>query len=304
MKKTLLTALLAVLMIIAVFAFSACDDGLLADGAKASITLNGDSIQLSDSSAGQVEGSDLKITKGGVYTVTGTLNDGQILIEVGKEINVTLILKNANLTCLDSAPIFVKSAKNCYIELADGTTNTVTDGETYAYANALETEPSAAIFSKADLFIQGTGALVVNANYNNAIASKDDLEIKGGNLTITAANNGLKGKDSVVIKKGDITITSSGDAIKSDEDANRAKGYVQIEGGTLNLTAGDEGIQAFTDVTINGGNITINAASNGIKSEYTIAINGGNVNITCGGDGADSPEISGAATVNGSQVQF
>lgn len=303
--KKLISAFLSVILLLLPCLLVSCD-GLLSDSKpiEATVTLNGDSIQISDASAGTVEGSDLTIVKGGTYTVTGTLNDGRIIVSTDKETNVTLILQNASLSCSDSAPIYIKSAKNCYINLAEGSVNTVTDGETYVYANALETEPNAAIFSKCDLFFEGSGTLTVQANYNNGVVSKDDLTVRGGNLNVTAKNNGLKGKDSVVIEDGNLEIESVGDAIKSNKDTDPAKGYVRIEGGTLVLKAGDEGIQGKTNVTINGGTITIEAEGNGIKADSNVMLNGGEITITAGSDGVDAPQVTGSATVNGEKITY
>ena len=47
--------------------------------------------------------------------------------------------------------------------------NIITDASTYVYEDATTDEPNAAIFSKDDLKIDGTGSLTVNANYNNGI---------------------------------------------------------------------------------------------------------------------------------------
>ncbi|MGO4843945.1 carbohydrate-binding domain-containing protein, partial [Rhizobiaceae sp. 2RAB30] len=72
-----------------------------------------------------------------------------------------------------TSPIFVEEAGKTIISLQEGTTNVVTDGKTYVYADASTDEPNAAIFSKDDLTINGTGKLVVQGNYNNGITSKD-----------------------------------------------------------------------------------------------------------------------------------
>ena len=99
--------------------------------------------------------------------------------------------------------------------MPDGTTNTITDGDSYTFEDSTTDEPNATIFSKDDLTIRGNGTLTVNANYNNGITSKDDLKITGGNITITSADDGLMGKDSITIKGGNITINASGDGLKS-----------------------------------------------------------------------------------------
>ena len=84
------------------------------------------------------------------------------------------------------------------------------------YDEADSNEPNAAIYSKSDLAIGGTGSLTVNANYNHGIQSKDDLKITGGNLTVNAANDGLKGRDAVVVRDGVITITAGGVSFKAE----------------------------------------------------------------------------------------
>ena len=60
-----------------------------------------------------------------------------------------------------------------------------------------EDEPNAALYSKADLTINGTGALTVEGNYRHGVNSKDDLVVTGGTLTVTAKEDGLRGKDCV-----------------------------------------------------------------------------------------------------------
>lgn len=82
-------------------------------------------------------------------------------------------------------------------------------------------EPSACVYSKDDLTINGTGTLNVIANYNNGIVSKDDLKVTGGNISVTAVHDGLRGKDSVTVKDGVITVNAGGDGIKSNNDTAR-----------------------------------------------------------------------------------
>ena len=130
--------------------------------------------------------------------------------------------------------------------LRTGTSNVVTDGQTYNLPEG-ETEPDAAVFSNDDLVFEGTGSLTVNGNFNNGIASSDDIDINGGNITVTAVNNGIKGKDSVVIVNGTVTVNAGGDGIQSDNDEDPEKGYVTIAGGTLDVTAASDGIQAEDD---------------------------------------------------------
>lgn len=71
------------------------------------IQLNGDTVTVNGYGA-KVSGGDVTITAAGTYVISGTLNDGQILIDAGKNDTVTLILNGTNISCFDSAPIYAK----------------------------------------------------------------------------------------------------------------------------------------------------------------------------------------------------
>ena len=214
-----------------------------------SITVNGNGVT--------VDENIVTITQGGTYSLSGTLDDGQVIVNAGDLDQVELLLNGVHLTSSTSAPIYIMNADKTTLTLVEGTESVITDAESYVYEDATVDEPNAAIFSKDDLKINGTGSLIVNANYNNGIASKDDLDIKNGDITINAVNNGLKGKDSIEIDNGTFLINSGGDAIKSDNTTDTTKGWITINNGTFNLTATGDGIQAETDLLINGGTFTI-----------------------------------------------
>jgi hypothetical protein len=228
------------------------------------ISLEGDSITFEGSGA-TVSGSIVTITSAGTYSVSGTLNDGQITVDTVDGETVVLVLNGADITCSTGAPIYVANAEKTVITLADGTQNYVTDGASYVFEGA-EDEPSAAVFSKDDLTINGSGSLTVNANYNNGIASKDDLKITGGSITVNAVNDGIKGRDSIAIRDGTITLNAGGDGLQSNNDEDVEKGYISIEGGTLNITAAKDGIQAETRLKVSGGSITISSGGGSINS--------------------------------------
>jgi hypothetical protein len=225
------------------------------------IKLEGDSITF-DGSGATVSGNILTITSAGTYSISGILNDGQIIVDTEDEEKVVLVLNGADITSSTSAPIYVSNAEKTVITLADGTENYVTDGSSYIFEDA-EDEPNAAVFSKDDLTINGNGSLTVNANYNNGIASKDDLKITGGTITVNAVNDGIKGRDSIAIKDGVITVNAGGDGMQSNNDEDAEKGYVSIEGGTLDITASLDGIQAETSLLVSGGDITITSGGGG-----------------------------------------
>lgn len=258
------------------------------------ITMNGDQVQTSGDGV-EVDNSNITISKGGTYVFSGTLNDGTVLVDVSKEDNVQLVLNGASITSSEYAPIVIKSAKNVFLTVAEGTSNTITDGAEYVYDVQDEVSPNAAIYSKTDLIINGSGTLTVKANYNDGITSKDDLEIISGTLMITAADDGIVGKDSISIRDGQITIASEGDGMKSSNEEDVAKGYIVIDGGSFDIKAGNDGIQAVTQLIINDGdfNIVTDGGSANASTDSS-----GNVNKEWGNRGGGRGQMP---TESGSQ---
>lgn len=218
------------------------------------ITLNGDSVTADDKNV-EVDGSKVTITGAGTYVLSGTLSDGQIVVDSDDKDSVRLVLNGAEITCSNSSAIWVKDG-DTIITLADGTENTLTDGAEYT-TDSEDDEPKAAVYAKDDLTFNGSGSLTVNGNYKNGIQCKDALKFVSGTYTITAENNGLVGKDSVSIKDGTYTITSGGDGIKSTNTDETDQGYVIIDGGSFTITAEGDGIQAETLLRVNEGDFTI-----------------------------------------------
>jgi len=168
------------------------------------ITL-GDEITISGSGA-TAEGSRVTITAAGTYSISGTLNDGQVLVNTADSKTVKLILDGVDITCSTSAPIYIVNAEKTVITLADGSQNYITDGASYIFEDSASDEPSAAIFSNDDLTINGDGLLTVNANYNNGIQSKDDLKINGGYIVINATGDGFDVNGSIAMTDGVVII--------------------------------------------------------------------------------------------------
>lgn len=197
------------------------------DDDACSIELHGGSPSISGSGAEaeQREYYVVKITEGGTYVISGSLENGQIYVEAGEN-QVHLVLNGAKLSCKASAPIYINNGRKTVITLAAGTENVLTDGTDYTYAvtesdeetGEITGEPNAALFSKKALTINGSGSLSVTGNFNNGITCKDELKIMNGTITVTAQNHGIRGNDFVVIKGGSIAVAAlEGDGIKFDE---------------------------------------------------------------------------------------
>jgi len=277
------------------------EDTNTAIGSNATIvTLNGTSIAV-DGTGASASGSKLNITAGGTYQLSGTLSDGQIIVNTTSKTTVRLILKGVDITCSDSAPIYIMDAKKAVLILADGTKNSLTDGTKYTLTDVQAQEPSATLFCKCDMTITGNGSLTIAANYNNGITGKDNLKITGGTISITAVVDGIKGRDYTAIKNANITVDAKADGIKSSNDVDSALGFVSIESGTLNINAGMDGIKAETDVSISGGTFIIKSADDALDSNGSMTISGGSLKLTAVDKGMNAAT---SLTITGGNIAF
>lgn len=291
------------------------------------ILLNGDSISV-DGAGATAEGGTVTITSPGTYRLAGSLADGQVVVDAEDGV-VGLALDGADVNSSTGPAIYILSAREAVIVLAEGTENHVSDGSARA-DTGMEDEPTAAIFSMADLTISGTGSLVVDGNYNDGIASKDGLVVVGGTIAVRAQDDGLRGKDYLIVRGGEMAVEAGGDGLKADNDVDASRGYVRIEGGSLDVTAGGDaiagetavmvadgelnltsggghggsvgesasakGIKGLASVTVDDGILAIDSADDAIHSNGRIVVNGGTFVLSTGDDGmhADaSLEING-----------
>ncbi len=241
-----------------------------------------------------VDGTTVTITSAGAYKVSGTLDDGEIIVDAADDAAVQIILDGTDITNTDGAAIAIMNADTATVTLAEGSANTLTDGDVYVFAEG-EDEPNAALFSTADLTLGGTGSLTVFGNYNDGIASKDGMVIVGGDIVVDAVDDGIRGKDYVVIEGGNLEITAGGDGVKSDEDEDPERGYIRIADGQIAVTSSDDGVQATTDVVITGGTLDVVAGGatasdspRGIQGDEMVAISGGSITVSSADDAVHS----------------
>ncbi|WP_294374427.1 carbohydrate-binding domain-containing protein [uncultured Clostridium sp.] len=218
----------------------------------------GDTIDLKGVTTGiSVSDNIITIQCGGTYCISGTLNEGQIVVDA-KDSNVNLVLNGVDITCSNSSPVLVKEADKTVIALADGSENVLNDGENYIYEDENTDKPDSAIYSKDYItFIGSSGSLTVNGNYNDGIKGKDDLVIEGGNITVNSVNDGITGKDSLLVTDGNITVDAGKDGLKSSNETDEGKGNIKIDGGNINIVSDGDGIQGINNVEVNDGEINI-----------------------------------------------
>ena len=231
-----------------------------------------------------VDADTVTITAAGTYRVSGTLTSGSLVVDTPDGV-VNLVLDGVDITAADVAALNVVEAEQVVVWLADGSDNVLADPAGATVDETVEDAPNATLFSTADLWIAGDGALSVTGHAADAITSKDTLVMAGGDVTVDAADDGVRGKDHLVITGGSLTAKVQGDALRADdesflEEPDAAVGVVWIDGGTLDLTAGSDAIDAARQVTVKSGDLTIAAADDGIHSDNVLRISGGDVSIT------------------------
>ena len=225
----------------------------------------------------------LTITNSGVYHLTGSLEDGSILINAGDKGEVKLILDNVSIENSAGPAISCISGDDLVIELVGE--NYLADGAKYSVD--LDEDIKSAIYSKADLTFEGDGELTIAANYQDAIVSKDDLKFNSGTYHIAASDDGIRGKDSVYIAGGTFDITTKGDGIKSTNETDAGKGFVLIENGNITIAAGDDGIHAINLLTVQNGILNITKSDEGLEAQKII-INNGEISVTASDDGINA----------------
>ena len=293
--------------------------GLCACGGNAQVNGGGSELEqlcakattvaLSDAGAeikgpgARFENGVLTISTGGAYRLSGSLPDGQVVVDTGEEKqDVQLILDGVSLRCAGDAALHIRRAGDTDIYVTEGTENLLvsgTEGELVADPNA----SGAALYAEDDIDFHGPGGLIVEGYMNNGIGCKNDIDIRGGTCTILAANNGLKGNESVEISGGYVAITCGNDGIKTSNAEKADKGSIQIAGGSIVVQAGDQGLCAEKDIRITGGRLEVWAEADGLKAGTKSApgkveISGGDSQIVSGNDAIDAA----ALTVSGGSL--
>lgn len=245
------------------------------------------------------DGGSLIISHSGTYRMDGVLDSGGVIVESDEDGVVRIVLDNVSIFNPESAAINIVNADKTIVYLEENSSNTLSDADSYVYPSEDDDEPNAVLFSKDDLSIAGSGALTVNANYNDGITSKDGLVIAGGEIAVTAVDDAIRGKDYLYISGGDFVIDAAGDGLKSDND-DEGQGYIIIDDGIFSIRSEADAVQASSNVQIANGNFDIvtgsgynqalaeDVTAKGIKAGVNIFIEGGNFLLNTADDAVHS----------------
>ena len=249
----------------------------------------------------QIEGDAhtvVHITEPGTYELSGTLDAGQIFVDLGdgtkkeEEAVATIILNNVDITCTVAPAILFYRTYECANDVEEDEATMDVD-TTAAGANLVLAEGSknkiygsyvAEIYEECELNEEGTE--VVDSKklhkYDGAIYSRRSMNISGtGSLDVLAENEGIGSEMHLTINGGDINIKSGNDGVNASEDKISV---FTMNDGLLNIqvtgeTGEGEGIDSNGWLVINGGEVRAFANTTskdpGIDADQGVFINGG-----------------------------
>ena len=261
------------------------------------------------------------ITEEGVYILSGTLDDGMIVVDAKDSDKIQLVLDGADISSAASAAIYVRQADKVFLTTAPDSQNRLANGGEYTDMDGNSID--AAVFSKSDLTLNGSGSLTVQAQAGHGIVSKDDLVFASGSYTVSAQEHCICGKDSVRIANGSYTIVSGKDGIHAENNDDSELGFLFIGDGRFDITAGGDGLSAGNSLLVEDGEFTVctgggseipgndrtgfgqtgaaedSVSTKGLKAAAGLTVNGGTFTI----DSADDALHSNAAlTVGGGKL--
>ena len=230
------------------------------------ITLAGSGASCANSTV-VIDGGTVTITAGGTYILSGTLDDGMVIVDADKTEKVQLVLDGVTIHSETSAALYVRQADKVFVTMTQGSVNTLSNGGSFEAID--ENNIDAVIFSKDDLTLNGSGTLTVESPAGHGIVSKDELTVTSGTYEISAASHGMTAKDGIGLANAAFTIVSGKDGIHAENSDDEAAAYVYIQSGSYHITAEGDGISASGDLTVIDGSFELlcgGGSANGTKS--------------------------------------
>lgn len=237
--------------------FSDRDKDAAYDEATATkVMLSDEGIQIEGAGA-VAEGGVVTLGQSGTYVVSGSLSQGQMVVDAADEDKLQVVMAGASIHNENGPALYINNADKCFITLASGTDNTLSDGAAYILEGE-DDNRDAVLFSRDDLTINGEGSLVVSGSYQHGICSKDDLIVTGGQLVVTAKEDAFQGKDCIKVAGGAFTVNAGDDGFHSD-------GHMYMQAGSVTVEACTEGYEG-EQVIIDGGEHIITASDDAVNA--------------------------------------
>ncbi len=145
--------------------FTERDSDTAYDESKAiQIELTGSGAKASDNSV-NIAGAVVTITEDATHVITGTLDDGMIIVDAPDTAKLQLVFDGVSVTSSTSAALYIKQADKVFIT-AVGENVLENGGEFIAIDDS---NIDGAIFSKQDIVFNGTGSMDVKSPAGHGI---------------------------------------------------------------------------------------------------------------------------------------
>ena len=246
------------------------------------INYDGDDVSVTGDTRGYVsaKGADVTVnaessTDSLLIVLSGTTSNGSLL--VFRQTAYGIKLNGAKIHNVDGPAINNQCSKWLYLEIADGTTNTLSDGTIYENTgiSASEIDAKGCLFSEGQVYISGTGQLDITGNYKHAFAC-DDYIVIDDDVTMninTGTGNGIKANDGLWINKGTIGIGVTADGARGI----RCDSVVVINGGYIGINTTGDCVYDETEGDY--------SSAAGIKCDSQFTMTGGTLDLLSSGDG-------------------
>lgn len=214
----------------------------------------------------EIKNDTITIHKAGIYVLEGSLENGQVVVDVGDENKVKLVLANVSIQNPKDASLYVKSAKKVFVTMKSYSTNVM-----------------GAIVSDGDITLNGDGTLKIEAS-EHAIEAKN-ITITSGKYTIQAGDEAIAAKENIQVAQGWFEINTAVSSFNAQKD-------IFLKDGTYTLTSKEAGIASGQDLTIQNGTMVLESEENGLVAKNAILIKGGNLTLTNNKVGMSANTIS------------
>lgn len=277
-----------------------------------------------DSDAVTVDGSTVTITQEGTYLLTGTLENGMVVVQAPETDKIQLVLDNAHITSATSAAIYISSADKVFLTTAADSDNTLANGGSYVAID--DNNIDGVIFSKSDLTLNGAGTLTITSGggSTNGEAHTDNMQPGGGmggmgggpgSSTdgqppelpdgMQPSDNGggmpdgsteppdISGQAGTELSATRITSTTT----TTTEDPTSTKGFkatsaLTITGGTFQLDCADDALHTNGSLTVSGGTAQISTGDDALHADLELVIEAGDLDITTCYEGLEGQSVS------------
>lgn len=268
-------------------------DAAWSDSDAARITLAGDHARIAGAGAYVYDG-DVIIAQPGRYLVSGTLDDGSIVVDADARAKVWIRLDGADISCSDDACLRVNQADKVFLTLAEGSENSMSSGAEYS-EEAVADKRSGAIFSRDDLTVNGSGSLRVLSSYRHGIDVNDDLVITGGTISVEAPGDAIRANDSLRVENAALSLKAGDEGI----DVSHADSVLYIASGSFEIESTGAGMKCASDILLEDGAFHIRTQADGIHAGGSFAMTDGAVRIDSGDDGIHADR---AAAISGGSL--